>query len=150
MCIKAFLVCALGICGYSNVVQIVAGGLCPHCYLVVFFLGPSWFEVGQTLFAVLLHHAKKNLRYLHRLFCFLFDGVAGAMGGRKAVRLDLVRCLSCPPLHPRGGTGHGITGHLWAAGAQKHSNEAILPLTTIPVGQGVPREGEGMELKSQA
>lgn len=41
------------------------------------------------------------------------------------------------------GRATGITGHTtWAAGAQKHSNEAILPLTTIPVGQGVPREGK--------
>lgn len=72
MCIKAFLVCALGICGYSNVVQIVAGGLCPYCYLVVFFLGPSWFEVAQTLFAVLLHHAQKKTKVSPPAILFSF------------------------------------------------------------------------------
>lgn len=93
---------------------------------------------------------KKKLRSLHRLFCFLFDGVAGAMGGRKAVRLDLVRCLSCPPLHPRGGTGHGDHGaHDLGRGCPKTLQWGHLATHDDP---GWPRSAkgrEGMELKSQ-
>lgn len=59
-------------CGYSNAVQIVAGCLCPYCYLVVFFLRSSWFEVGQTLFAVLLHHAQKKTKVSPPAILFSF------------------------------------------------------------------------------